>query len=64
MRALLTVLAAVALLAGCGGSKEQAEGTAAPPSGRVVELAGLGPFKQQFDADRGRPRLLVILSPT
>jgi hypothetical protein len=54
----------VALLAGCGGSKEQAEGTAAPSSKRVVELAGLGPFAQQFDADRGKPRLLVILSPT
>ena len=64
MRALLTVLAAVALLAGCGGSKEEAEGSAAPPPERVVELPGLGPFAQQFAADRGKPRLVVILSPT
>lgn len=63
MRALLTMLVGVALLAGCGGSKEQAGGTAAPPKG-VVELAGLGQFAQQFAADRGKPRLVVIFSPT
>ena len=63
MRALLAILAAVVLVAGCGGSKEQAGGAAPSPS-RVVELAGVGPFSQQFAADRGKPRLLLILSPT
>jgi hypothetical protein len=57
------MLVAVVLLAGCGGSKEEAGKTAAAPR-RVVELASVRPFTQQFDADRGKPRLLLILSPT
>lgn len=65
MRALLTMLVAVAVVAGCGGSEEvkgaPAEGTAVEG---VVELAGLDPITQRFDADRGKPRLLLILSPT
>jgi hypothetical protein len=58
------MLAAV-VVAGCGGSDS---GTSAPPTGTaeeaVVELASLDPITQRFDADRGKPRLLLILSPT
>ena len=65
MRALLTMLAAVAVVAGCGGSDEV---TSAPAAGTVVEdvveLASLDPITQRFEADRGKPRLLLILSPT
>lgn len=59
------MLAAVVVVAGCGGSDEvtraPAEGTVAEG---VVELASLDPITQRFDADRGKPRLLLILSPT
>jgi hypothetical protein len=59
------MLAAVAVAAGCGGSDS---GTTAPATGpaeeAVVELAGLDQITERFDADRGKPRLLLILSPT
>jgi hypothetical protein len=59
------MLAAVVVAAGCGGSDEV---TSAPAEGTVVEgvveLASLDPITQRFDADRGKPRLLLILSPT
>ncbi len=58
------MLAAAALLAGCGGSDEEAGERTAAPSGRLIQLAGLGPFSQQFAADRGKPRFIFILSPT
>lgn len=54
------MLAAVAVVAGCGGSEEV---VSAPAQG-VVELAGLDTITQRFEADRGKPRLLLILSPT
>jgi hypothetical protein len=59
------MLATVVVAAGCGGSDEV---TSAPAEGPVVEdvveLASLDPIRQRFDADRGKPRLLLILSPT
>lgn len=59
------MLAAVVVAAGCGGSDEV---TSAPAPGTVVEdvveLASLDPIAQRFEADRGKPRLLLILSPT
>jgi hypothetical protein len=59
------MLAAVAVVAGCGASEDV---TGAPAEGTVVkdvvELAGLDPITQRFDADRGKLRLLLILSPT
>ncbi|MEX0674019.1 MAG: hypothetical protein WD067_04545 [Gaiellaceae bacterium] len=60
MRALLTMLAAVAVVAGCGGSEE----VTGAPAQDVVELGSLDPITQRFEADRGQPRLLLILSPT
>ena len=65
MRALLTMLAAVVVAAGCGGSDSGTSAPATGPAGEeVVELASLDPITQRFDADRGKPRLLLILSPT
>ena len=55
------MLAAVAVAAGCGGSESAP--TSAPADG-VVELAELGPLAERFEADRGAPRLVLILSPT
>ena len=59
------MLAAAALVAGCGGGDDRA-GAPAPDraSGGVVELDRLEPISQRFEADAGKPRLLLILSPT
>jgi hypothetical protein len=62
VRPLLSVLAAIALLAGCGGSDE--EQPAAPAADGVRDLASAEPLQQAFDVDAGQPRLLLILSPT
>lgn len=61
MRPLLTVLGAIVLLAGCGGSDER---EAAAPADGVRELTSVDPLKEAIDADAGEPRLLLILSPT
>lgn len=54
------MLAAAAVVAGCGGSDE----VTSAPAQDVVELASLDQITERFDADRGKPRLLLILSPT
>ena len=36
----------------------------APPGVRMVDLHGVGDLQARFNADCGRPRLLVIFSPT
>jgi hypothetical protein len=61
VRPLLTVLGAIVLLAGCGGSDEEEP---AAPAGGVEELTSVEPLKQAFNADTGKKRLLLILSPT
>jgi len=62
------MLAAVAVVAGCGGGDEvtsaPSAGAAEATVGGVVELASLDQITERFDADRGKPRLLLILSPT
>ena len=59
------MLAAAALVAGCGGGDDRA-GAPAPDraSGGVVERARREPNTQRVEADAGEPRLLLILSPT
>lgn len=61
-RAALAFLVLVAVLvgAGCGGSS--AERTADP--GAVAELTDVEQLASAFDADRGKPRLVLLLSPT
>ena len=59
--ALLLLLAALAL-AGCGGNE-----TAAPETtdtGDVEELANVLDLRSAFEADAGKTRLIVLLSPT
>jgi hypothetical protein len=53
---------AVLALAGCGGDE-----TAAPPAssaGDVQELANVLDLRADFEADAGKPRLLLLFSPT
>ena len=53
-------------LAGCGGDEEAAvtTGTAAAPSGSVKELTNVLDLRADFEADAGKPRVIVLLSPT
>jgi len=50
------------LLAGCSGSEQST--SSAPESGKVTELKSVDTLKTAFDADSGKPRLLLLLSPT
>ena len=36
----------------------------APPGVRMTDLPGVADLQARFNADRGLPRLIVILSPT
>ena len=60
---LLLLVAATALGApACGGGG--GGGETAIESGQLVELSGVGPVAQTFDEARGKPRLVLLLSPT
>jgi hypothetical protein len=69
VRPALTVLAGIVVLAvaGCGGaggdSDSASPGAQAPPPA-VRDLESVEPLKETFNADAGRSRLLLILSPT
>jgi hypothetical protein len=58
-RGFLLVIAAL-VAAGCGGSGD--EQAAAPV--RVADLTSLDQFRAAFDDAAGRPRLVLLLSPT
>lgn len=65
VRPALTVLAGIVVLAmaACGGS-DSAQPAAPAQASPVRALQSLDPLKDAFEADAGRPRLLLILSPT
>jgi hypothetical protein len=58
--ALLAV--AVLALAACGG--DEAPTPEASSGGEVQELANVLDLRADFEADAGKPRLLVLFSPT
>ena len=58
---LLLVLAA---LAGCGGDEDAAPEPAGSPTGGVKELANVLDLRSDFEADAGKTRMIVLLSPT
>ena len=61
--ALLLLLAAGGLaLAGCGGNESAAPETTGTDS--VEELANVLDLRSAFEADAGRTRLVLLLSPT
>ena len=61
LRTAFLVLAVLALAA-CGGDERAAPETSA--GGGVQELANILDLRAAFEADAGKPRLLVLLSPT
>jgi hypothetical protein len=63
--------AAGVVLASCSSAAPTAgQGTdshghgASPRSGGVISLTGISTLKSVFNRDNGRPRLVLILSPT
>jgi hypothetical protein len=51
----------VLALAGCGGSGPDERSAAA---GKVVELASVNDLRTAFTAAAGKPRVVLLLSPT
>lgn len=64
MRRAILILAVLAL-AGCGGGDDAAapEPAGAPATG-VKELANVLDLRSDFEADAGKTRAIVLLSPT
>jgi ABC-type glycerol-3-phosphate transport system substrate-binding protein len=60
-RVALLLLTAL-VLAGCGGDKTVPSETAATGGGR--ELANVLDLRAAFEADAGKPRVVVLFSPT
>jgi hypothetical protein len=54
------VVATALVTAGCGGTDHEATGG----SDRLVALSSVAPVADAFNDDKGRPRLLLLLSPT
>jgi hypothetical protein len=66
MRRVSLVLVLVALLvAGCSGGDDDegsAQTTASAPA--LADLTSVDRLKERFNADRGVPRLIVLVAPT
>jgi hypothetical protein len=58
--AALALLLVVAAVAGCGGSSAEPRAS----SGEVVALKSVEQVRSAFAADAGKPRLVLLLSPT
>ena len=63
MRRLALLLAALFLLAGCGGDDEAAAPEAASTDG-IEDLMNVLELRSDFEADAGKTRVIVLLSPT
>jgi hypothetical protein len=61
MKRLLLVSCLAALATGCGGGSHAAS-RPAPPA--VRDLHSVAELQSSFDAHRGVPRLIVLVSPT
>jgi hypothetical protein len=66
VRSLALVLLAAAVLAGCGGTSVEREEPPLqpPPKASVTELDNVLQLRSDFEADAGKTRVIVLLSPT
>ena len=62
--ALLAPLAPLALVASLALLAPSCRQVPPLPAAALTDLATLDQFRESFNADVGRPRLLVLLSPT
>ena len=63
----LVALVAVALLAGCGSSSKRSDSkSSAPPAAgpQLTDLHTTGEFRSLFNDAKGKPRVVLLLSPT
>jgi hypothetical protein len=68
MKRLAFLLFLVALLAGaCGGSDDGGPSRVAEPAAgepMLTDLTSVDQLRERFNADRGVPRLIVLVAPT
>jgi hypothetical protein len=50
--------------AGCGGSSAATKSAARPAASAVRDLHSVAELRSVFEAHRGEPRLIVLVSPT
>ena len=62
LRVVLLLLVAL-VVAGCGGDDDTAAPETAPADG-VAELENVLALRSDFEADKGKTRLLILFSPT
>jgi hypothetical protein len=66
MRRLAVLLLALGALAGCGGSdgEESAPASTVTPAGGVKPLDNVLALRSDFEAQAGKTRVILLLSPT
>ena len=63
-RAALLLLLLVLGLTGCGGGEESAPTAQSEPTAGVQELDNVLALRSDFEADAGKTRVILLLSPT
>lgn len=66
-RALVAAAFLALVLSGCGGGKtaaHEATTARAPVTGQLADLHSVEQLASLFNADAGKPRLVLLMSPT